>query len=93
MVLIIVCLPGSELVSLDEPALSLTIWQIKPSSSFKDFGSRKSCTAFTVLAYYSTCLFWFDYLEEEEEEEEEEEAIPLLIHSTHHNKYSYVFNW
>ena len=45
LVLIIVCLPGSELVSLDEPALPLTFWQINPSSSLKGFGSRTSCTA------------------------------------------------
>ena len=43
--LIIVCLPASVLVSLDEPALSLTFWQIKHSSSFKGFGLGRSCKA------------------------------------------------
>ena len=45
LVLIIVCLPASVLVSLDEPALSLTFWQSKHSSSFKGFGLGTSCRA------------------------------------------------
>ena len=45
LVLIIVCLPASVLVSLDEPALSLTFWQSKHSPSFKGFGLGTGCRA------------------------------------------------
>ena len=52
LVLIIVS-PGSLLVSLDEPALPLTFWQIKSSSNFKGFGLGTSCTVLDCPGIFS----------------------------------------